>query len=153
MSNPKRECKPGYTYHTYSRCINKSRMMRYDSMKDLMLKVLNLALEKYKFELISYTIMDNHFHFFIRTVKRGPTISRIMQFIKSQYARRYNRKMNRCGPFWNERFGDTIIETQLEPEKTFHYLNNYILCNPVRAGYVADARKYKYCSSANHYES
>jgi REP element-mobilizing transposase RayT len=119
-------------------------MMKLDYMKDLMLAVINMALEKYHFELISYVIMDNHFHFFIRTVADGPPISRIMQFIKSQYARRYNTLMNRCGPLWNERYGDTIIEEQKVPRDAFRYINSYIMNNPLRAKYVTDPRDYKY---------
>ena len=144
MSNTIRRCEPDLTYHTYSRCINKSTMMKLDYMKDLMLEVINMALERYNFELISYVIMDNHFHFFIRTLENGPTISRIMQFIKSQYAQRCNKKMNRCGPFWNERFGDTIIEEQYDPISAFNYINWYIMNNPLRANYVTDSRNYKY---------
>ena len=79
-------------------------------IKDLLIDVLVMAQNKYSFEIIYYTIMDNHFHFIFRTIEDGETVSRIMQFIKSQFARRYNRKMNRTGPFWNERFKDSIIE-------------------------------------------
>lgn len=150
MPNKKRICKPGYTYHTCSRCINSELMMKYDKMKDLMISVLNMALKKYNFELITYVIMDNHFHFFIRTVEDGPTISRIMQFIKSQYSLRYNRMMSRTGPFWNERFSDTIVEESDDPAYAFNYINSYILNNPVKAGYVTDIRKYRY-SSINFY--
>jgi len=144
MSNKPRICEPEKTYHTRSRCIDRSMMMKHRKMKDLMLKVMNMAMEKYHFELINYVIMDNHFHFYIRTVIGGESISRIMQFIKSQYARRYNRMNGRIGPFWNERFSDTIIEYSEDPEEVFNYINQYIMYNPVRAGYVSDPRDYRY---------
>ncbi len=144
MTNPVRRCEPNLTYHLYSRCIDKKNMMKHDKMKDLMIKVMNMALEKYRFELFSYVIMDNHFHFFIGTLEEGPSISLIMQFIKAQYAIRYNKKMGRSGPFWNERFGDTIIEESDDPEMAFNYINCYIINNPVMANYVTDARNYIY---------
>ncbi len=144
MSNPIRRCAPDLTYHVYSRCIDKSNLMKADRMKDLMIKVMNMALAKYRFELFSYVIMHNHFHFFIRTVEDGESISRIMQFIKAQYARRYNKLMVRSGPFWNERYGDTIVEESEDPGTAFNYINCYIINNPVRANYVTDARNYKY---------
>jgi REP element-mobilizing transposase RayT len=150
MTDPIRRCGPDLTYHVFSRCIDKSNLMKPDKMKDLMIKVMNMALEKYKFEFLSYVIMHNHFHFFIRTVEDGATISRIMQFIKAQYARRYNKLMGRSGPFWNERFGDAIIEESKDPQTVFNYMNCYIINNPVRAAYVADARSYKY-GCANFY--
>jgi putative transposase len=146
MPRKLRICIPETTCHATSRCIEKKPLMRTKKMKELMLAVLNRALKKYDFELISYSIMDNHFHFYIRTLKDGETISRIMQFIKSQFARRYNRMMNRTGPFWNERFSDTIIERTENPEQTFWHVFMYIGYNPVRSKYVTDPRKYSYGS-------
>ena len=109
-----------------------------------MIEVLNLALEKYNFELINYAIMDNHFHFYIKTLKDGETISLIMQFIKSQFARRYNKMMDRTGPFWNERFSDTIIELTANPVQAFWYVFMYMGYNPVKSKYVTDPRHYPY---------
>jgi len=115
-------------------------------VKELMMDVLKLALEKYDFKLIGYTIMDNHFHFCIKTTMNGETISRIMQFIKSQFARRYNRMMKRIGPFWNERFSDTIVESCLNPVKYFFFLIIYLAFNPVRSKIVRDPRNYVFSS-------
>jgi len=150
MSRKHRICLENVTYHTHSRCIEKKPLMRSEKIKELMIFVLNRALKKYHFELSGYTIMDNHFHFYIKTLKDGETISRIMQFIKAQFSRRYNRLMNRTGPFWNERFGDTIIEFSDDPESVFFYILWYIGYNPVRSHYVQDPRDYPY-SSINCY--
>lgn len=146
MPRKQRNCLPEHTYHTMSRCIEKKHLMHSDEMKDLMLFVLDLALEKYHFELINYTLMANHFHFLIRTLDGGESISRIMQFIKSQFARRYNRIMGRIGPFWNERFSDTIIELADDPVSTFFVILLYMAYNPVKSKTVADPRDYKYGS-------
>jgi REP element-mobilizing transposase RayT len=120
--------------------------MKSKEMKELMIMVLKLALKKYNFELIHYTIMDNHFHFFIRTLKDGEDIARIMQFIKSQYARRFNRSMNRIGPFWNERYKDIIIELTQNPVYTFFWILWKIGYNPVDHGYTKNPWDYKYSS-------
>jgi putative transposase len=146
MSRKPRICLENATYHTMSRCIEKRPLMRPDKVKDLMIFVLKNALEKYDFDLIEYVIMDNHFHFYIKTVKNGQNISRIMQYIKSQFARRYNRIMNRTGPFWNERFSDTIIELSRDPRTVFFIILEYIGFNPVRSSYVKDPREYPYSS-------
>ena len=141
-----RICQPGLTYHVMSRCIEKKSLMKPSKMKDMMITVMQLAQDKYIFELVAYTVMDNHFHFCIRTCADGENISKIMQFIKSQYARRYNKIMNRTGPFWNERFKDTIIENSDAPREVFNKVNLYLGYNPVRSGYVKDPRSYKYSS-------
>lgn len=145
MAYPPRICEPNYTYHVTSRCIDRQNLMKPKKMKNLMIKVMKMAEKKYLFELFNLALLDNHFHFYIRTVEDGVTISRLMQFVKSQYARRYNKMMNRTGPFWNERFRDTIIEMTKNPEYIFHWINNYISYNPVRKKYVNDPRDYEYC--------
>lgn len=150
MARKLRICAPGLTYHVMSRCIESSEKMKRDSVKNIMEEVINMALSKYAFEFISYTILSNHFHFTIKTVENGATISRIMQYIKARVAQRYNKMMNRIGPFWNERFKDIIIEHSDDPES--HFFNNlwYQAFNSVRKGYVSDPRKYRY-SSINAY--
>ena len=135
------------TYHTTSRCIEAKPLMKSDQMKQLMEFVLNIALEKYNFELINYAIMDNHFHFFIRTLKNGDSISRIMQFIKSQYARRYNKIHNRTGPFWNERYTDRIIKENGMNVFNFFWILNYISYNPVKSRYLNDPYTYRFSSA------
>jgi len=146
MSRNCRTCLPGITYHTMSRCIETKPLMRQKTMKYLMINIIQQAMEKYTFQLIAYTIMDNHYHFFIRTVQGGETISRIMQFIKSQFARRFNQITGRTGPFWNERFKDTMIEFSSDPVKLFFFILFYILYNPVRSKVVKDPRLYAFGS-------
>jgi REP element-mobilizing transposase RayT len=124
--------------------------MRDKIVKDLLMEAINMAMIKYTFEIIGYSIIDNHFHFIIRTLEREETISRIMQFIKSQMAQRYNKKMKRTGPFWNERFKDYIIEHANDPEYYLLWLLWYLAYNPVRKGYVLNPRKFAY-SSINAY--
>jgi putative transposase len=146
MPRELRICLPDTTNHVTSRCIDNKFLMRPNRMKDLMREVLVLTLEKYDFELVSYSLMDNHFHFIIKTLKDGETISRIMQFIKSQYARRYNRMMDRIGPFWNERFTNLIIERAANPVQTFWFVFMYVGYNPVKSKYVNDPRDYTFSS-------
>lgn len=137
---------PETTYHITSRCIEKKPLMRAKKMKILMWEVLNISEKKYAYQLNGYTLMDNHFHFYIKTIKHKEDISRIMQFIKSQYARRYNRMMNRTGPFWNERFNDTIVEHTSNPRDVFLNILFYMGYNPVRSNLVKDPRDYTYSS-------
>lgn len=144
MGRPLRICLPNYTYHVYSRCIELRDMMLQDHFKKLLINVVNKAMKKYDFELIAYQIMDNHFHFIIRTVDEEATISRIMQYIKSRYAIYYNKSVNRKGPFWNERFKDKIIEKSINPSLYLPWLLWYLAYNPVRKNKIIDPRDYKY---------
>lgn len=141
MPRPLRKCLPEVTYHCYSRCIELRALLSETRVKDMAVESIARALEKYKFELIQIEFVDNHFHFIIRTVEGGETISRIMQYIKARIAERFNRAHGRIGPFWNERFKSTIVEESLDPQNYFIHLAWHIAYNPVRKGLLQDPRK------------
>jgi REP element-mobilizing transposase RayT len=146
MGRPIREQVVGATYHVYSRCINKENLMEPDEIKDLMIIVIKETQEKFDFELNEFDILDNHFHFTIRIKNTTDTISKILQRIKSVFAKRYNKLNGRSGPFWNERFGSSIIEKAKNIVGYFIYLLFYTGYNSVRKGKVKDPRDYKYSS-------
>ena len=144
MARKPRICLANITYHVYSRCIEWRDMMSEDFFKDLFIEVLIKTQEKYDFELNFYEIMNNHFHLIIKTVEEGESISRIMQYIKSRFAERFNKITNRFGTFWSERFKDVIVEMQDNPLNYLLWLLWYLAFNPVRKYIVSDPRDYVY---------
>jgi len=153
MPRSLRICKPNLTYHVYSRCIDKANLMKNNKLKDLLIQVLKETQEKYNFDLNSFEILDNHFHFIITTKIKGENISKIMQRIKSVFAKRYNKLHGRTGPFWNERFGTKIVESVGNAKQQENYLLNllwYVAHNSYRKGKVNDPRDYEY-GSINSY--
>ncbi len=150
MGYPLRNLDPGQTHHVYSRCINREVMMNSRKMKKMFMVILKKAQEKYKFDLNAFAIMPDHFHFMITTLFKGATLDRIMQYIKSKFAIRYNKVHNRTGPVWNGRYKDKVIEYA---KKAARYINNLIVYfgnNPVKAGLAKEPEEYKY-SSYNKY--
>jgi len=150
MSYPLRDTTPGMTHHVVSRCIETKHLMKSSAVKELGFRAVKRAQKRYMFNFTSITLMDNHFHFIIQTIVGEASISRIMQYIKARIAEMYNKRMNRTGPFWNERFRDVIIEKQPNPLYYFFILLWYCAYNPVRAGICSDPRNYAY-SSINCY--
>lgn len=140
----------GITHHVFSRCIEKRSMLNDAFSSDLLIQVIHQTQLKYNFELIAYQIMDNHFHFIIRTLYGGASISRIMQYIKARFAEKYNYYTHRTGPFWNERFKDMIIESADNPHHYLLWLLWYLAFNPLRTKTMVDPFKYQY-SSINCY--
>ncbi len=125
-----------YTYHIASRLIECRNLMEDEAIKELLEYCIEMAQNKYDFRLINYQIMDNHVHLLIQTVEGGATISRIMQHIKSNFARKLNKLLKRTGPVWNERFKDKIVELSDNPRQYFFNLIWYFANNPVKAGKV-----------------
>jgi putative transposase len=150
MPRPLRIQTRGLTHHVFCRCIEKKSLLEERFFSNLLIEVIRKTQERYRFDLTSFQIMDNHIHLVIHTVEGGESISRIMQYMKARFAERYNHILGRSGPFWNERFKDKIVEFSENPIFYLLWLLWYIAFNPVRKGIVRDPRMY-HCSSINSY--
>lgn len=111
-----------------------------------MIQVIHETQEKYHFDLSGFQILNNHFHFVIKTLPGGETISKIMQRIKSVFARRYNKIHGRTGPVWNERFGSKIIEAARDAASYLLNLLWYLAYNVLGDGNTGDPRMDPYGS-------
>lgn len=151
MGYPKRIRKPFLTYSVHSACINREGYLFDTQAKDLFLDVIRMAQRRYEFKLHTYQIMDDHFHLMIRTINGKDSISSIMQFIKSVFARKLNCKLGRSGPLWNRRFQDTIIENVQDAVIFTIWLLWTIAYNPVRKGIHSSAGIFNKYSSIGHY--
>lgn len=151
MGRPLRYRQVNTTYHLYSSCHRRADLMKDDNIKELMLQVLRECLERYNFELIAFEILDNHFHFIIKTLENAlHNISVIMKWIKSTFTRRYNKLKRLSGTFWNGRFGAKVIDLAKDAKAYLNTLLWYLAYNPVRKKMVKDPRDSKF-GSINHY--
>ncbi len=129
------------TYHCFTRCRGCKNLFNRSYTKKFLVDAINMCHEKYKFELIAVEPVGNHIHLVIRTLESEETISGIMQYIKARIAEKFNRRTGETGPFWNERYGCTIIEHSENPRTYLLSLLWYIGFNPVRKKLSADPRK------------
>ena len=139
MARPLRYIASNITYHVFTRCRNLENYFKDDYYKAVCEEVLAYVAKVYKFHLNYYVFMDNHLHLAITTENDEHTISKIMQLIKSMIAKRMNKLLGICGPFWNERFGSTLAYF-------FPALCSYLAYNPVRKGSCNDPSDYKFGS-------
>lgn len=70
-----------------------------------------------------------------------PAIARALQLMQGRVAQEYNRRKDRHGAFWEDRYHATAIETGAQ----FARCMTYIDMNMVRAGVVAHPREWPYC--------
>jgi len=103
-----------------------------DESKKLFLSVVREAKGKYLFHIENFCLMGNHFHFLVRPGP-GESLSKIMQWILSVFASRFNRAHHLTGHVWGERFFSRIIETM----RAYLEQYTYIDANPCSAGLVA----------------
>lgn len=129
----------GAEYHVIARTNRGEFILRDDAVKDLLLEVFKEAHQKYRFTVRDFSIMDNHFHFMMRP-GRGESLSRIMQWVLSVFAIRFNRRYGLFGHVWYDRFKSKVVSSLMQWLATLLYIQE----NPVRAGLVSDRTEYRY---------
>jgi putative transposase len=129
-----RNLQPGATYHVASKIDHGAMALKDPAIKRVFLDMVVIAKTKFPFQLWNFTILDNHIHFLI---KPGPgvSLSKIMQWLKCNFAKKWNKIHHTTGHLWGDRFFSRIINNA----KDFIEVNDYIDGNPVEAGLVPDA--------------
>jgi len=81
--------------------------------------------------------------------QRLTSLGAFIKDIKQGFTRYYNRKYNRRGYFWGERFKSVIVQDG----RTLVNLLAYVDLNPIRAGIVKRPEDYKWCSLGYHLQT
>ena len=126
-------------FHVMVQGINKKYIFDKENEIKYYIKLINKLKQKYNVEIIAYCIMNNHAHMLIRTEK-VQNLSKFMQSLNTNYAFYYNKKHNRVGYVFRDRFKSQGIYT----EKQLYSCIRYIYNNPVKAGMCKKASEYMY---------
>ena len=125
-----------------------------DALARAVLDQLREAVDHYNVSLVGYVLMPSHLHTLLG-FRHVEQLSRFMQSFKILSAKRIKRLD--LGPFrnqlwhnanfrlWKPRFDDLAITS----EEQFKIKLDYIHNNPVRAGLVSDACRWRYSSASN----
>ena len=130
----------GY-HHIYNRGVAKSRIFKDDKDKDKFLEILNGISKKYKFNIHSFCLMDNHYHLLIENQKEN--LSNGMRQINSKYAIYFNKKYKRVGHLWQDRYKSWFIMS----DEYLFTLFKYIESNPMKAKMSKNIGEYRYSST------
>jgi hypothetical protein len=77
--------------------------------------------------------------------KRFCDLSIFVKEVKERYSRWFNKRHERKGMLWMDRYKSVMVEGKGEP---LHTMAAYIDLNPVRAGLVEDPKDYRWCGYA-----
>lgn len=141
----KRILKKGARYHVSIRVNNKEMLLKTVAAKTLFLALLRKAKQRYVFSIENYVIMGNHVHLLILP-GTDESLSRIMQWLLSGFAMTYNKRFNRSGHFWGERFFSRVIESFYDYLNTFEYIDR----NPIVAGLAGNEYGWKFSGVYEH---
>ena len=117
-------------YHAYTRGNSKKDIFKSKEDFEVFLKICSNTYKKVKFNLLSYCLMSNHYHFLIQTPDAN--LPDIMRLINQKYAFYFNRKYNDVGYVFQGRYKAKLVDDALYLNKLVYYIN----LNPVQAKLV-----------------
>jgi REP element-mobilizing transposase RayT len=140
MGRPVRVIFEGAIYHVIVRGNNKDYIFTDPKHKSFLLKQLREYNTILDFELLAYVIMDNHYHFVIRTNKNP--LSEVMFYINNVLGKYLGRELNRTGHNFDKRYTYKLVTTEIY----LIWLLRYVHRNPVRAGICTSVDEYRWSS-------
>jgi putative transposase len=140
MGRPLRPDFEGARQHVYSRGNRRQDIAEEPLDYGLLLWLVEQAVERFKWDVLAYCLMPNHYHVLLETPEAG--LSRGMHLINGRYARAFNSGRGLDGHVFQGRFGSKLVES----EGHALWLHRYIARNPVEAGLVAGAAAWKWSS-------
>ena len=108
-----------------------------DIIKRIFLEVLELCKSLFEFELYDFSVQDNCVELIIKPLENA-SLSKIMQWLLSVFAIRYNKHLKIRGHVWYDRFKSKIINSPKEIWEIREKLKEF----PVRNQIVEDAKNF-----------
>ena len=108
-------------------------------------EIIKNTKEKFSYKLYSYVLMPNHIHLEIKD--ENQKLSQIIHSITTSYANYFNKKYQRKGHLFENRFNSRNVES-------LYYVFNlirYIHQNPVKSG-ISEIDKYIWSSYLEYFE-
>jgi putative transposase len=115
-------------FHAYARGVDRMAISRDDFDRAAWVALLERAVRRFELTIHTYCLMPNHFHLVVESELND--LSRGMHHLNGVYAQRFNRRHERSGHLFQERFGVRAIGD----EAYLYGACAYVLDNPVRAG-------------------
>ena len=132
------------TYHVMMRGVNKQQIFHEPRDYERLISTLGRYKEISQFELYAYCLMGNHIHLLIRSDHEP--IGQAIKRIGDSYVFWYNKKYNRCGHLFQDRFRSIPVED----DAYFLTVLRYIIQNPVVAGICKRVEDYAYSSALDY---
>ena len=134
--------KNGYI-HIIERGVNHQDIFYHDSDYERFLKILREMAEKMGFDVVCYCLMSNHVHLIIHDKERR--FAEIMKKAAGSYAQYFNRKYERTGHLFQNRYLSRPIDTKSYLLACVAYIHN----NPEKA-HICSREKYRWSSYSDY---
>ena len=138
----------GNFLHVIVQGINREKIFSKEEYKKEFKRILVRETSEKGIDIIAYCIMDNHAHllYYIDYMDKLK-LSECMHKINTLYAIFYNKKENRVGVVYRNRYYTKPINDLMHLTSCIVYIHR----NPVKAGIVKNEMQYKYSSFNEYY--
>lgn len=144
MSRQARQRSQSGIYHIILRGINKQAIFEDDEDREKILGYLQYYKEISNYSIYGYCLMDNHIHLLIKEGKEA--IGNTMKRIGVSYVSWFNRKYDRSGHLFQDRFRSEVVET----DEYLLTVLRHIHQNPLKAGKANSVVNYQWSSYAEY---
>ena len=128
-------------FHVIARGVNRCAIYRDDEDRRTFVRLFARTVPRYGWDVHALCLMTTHYHVVLDT-----TVLRMyrgIQWMNGLYARLFNRRWDRCGHLFGERY----VSKPIEDEDQLANTCGYVLLNPVRAGLCQDPRGWPWSGS------
>ena len=125
--------------------VNKEYIFNKNEYIEKYLNIIKENKANYNFTIMAYCIMNNHAHFLVYT-ENIEDFGKFMHKVNLLYAQMYNKKENRCGVLFRNRYKTEPIYERKHLLNCIKYIHN----NPVKAKIVSRCDEYKYSSYTDY---
>lgn len=121
-------------HHLYNRGANKALVFLENENYLFFLRKMKYYSNKFQIKVLSYCLMPNHFHIFLKQMTDNYPVSIFISNLLNSYVKSINKKYNRSGTL----FEGKTKNKHIEDETYFKWIIKYILENPVKAKLTAN---------------
>lgn len=140
-----RVCGINYPHHITQRGNNRETVFFNDEDRRFYLRTLSKYSHEWHIEIWAYCLMTNHVHI-LAVPRKEESLAKGMGSTNLVYTQYINRRYDRSGRLWQNRFFSTVIEK----EPYLWEVARYIERNPVRVNVVKKAEDYPWSSARAH---
>jgi REP-associated tyrosine transposase len=142
MPRSVREIEAGVIYHVLNRGNGRMNLFHKDQDFAAFEAVLSQGLERYPVDLLTYCLMNNHWHLLLRP-RRDRALSELMRWIGVTHVRRHHAHFHARGGghLYQGRFKSFPVQN----DEHFLTVCRHIEANAVRAGATRDAANWRWC--------
>jgi REP element-mobilizing transposase RayT len=126
--------------HVFARGNNRQDIFFDDADRLRYLASLGNVVRYARWHCLAYCLMTNHVHLLLETPERNLGVG--VQRLHGGYAQTFNRRHDRCGHLFENRYGLRPVRDEAHLWKTIAYIAR----NPVSAGLCDDPRRWRWSS-------